>query len=261
MAIVNMKSSHTSTANTILKTYYQLALSETQKSNLDNSSDLILELLLQIFEKFTESKKRKKILSSFELMIELHLDQKENLFWDPFITHPLKVVKNVLHYWIKDEDLVICALLHDSVEDQCDKLALRSKLISNISNKERALDYLSENYWEKVAKTVCGLSIPKLSNFKNLSKLEKIEFYTKHIKQTVSDDQNVFIVKWADFFNNALWLSTLPNWDRKEWLKQKYKPTLINTFKKMFENLPSSHPLYSSRNMILERIAISEDYS
>jgi hypothetical protein len=75
------------------------------------------EFKLLVTEKF-DGQELHKIKEALNLMLEVHLPQKDRSNGDPYAKHPLEVAKKVLEMGDNvTTDLIISALFHDSVED------------------------------------------------------------------------------------------------------------------------------------------------
>src|SRR5690348_8623854 len=70
-------------------------------------------------EKILKADEVRLIFSAIDFAAEKHrLQMRKNKEKTPYISHPLGVAYNVLHYGeVKDADVIIGALLHDTVED------------------------------------------------------------------------------------------------------------------------------------------------
>lgn len=58
-----------------------------------------------------------KLVKAFTLAYKAHKGQTRNFSKEPYINHPIRVVKNLLHYGVTDIDTMCIALLHDTIED------------------------------------------------------------------------------------------------------------------------------------------------
>jgi GTP pyrophosphokinase len=88
---------------------------------------------------------------------------------------------------------IICALLHDVVEDT-----------------DYTLDYISEHFGEKVAKIVDGVTKLTSEDFKEGAKSLQAETFRKVI-MSMSYDIRVILVKLADRLHNMRTLSSMPH--------------------------------------------------
>ncbi|MBQ9017070.1 HD domain-containing protein, partial [Candidatus Saccharibacteria bacterium] len=114
---------------------------------------------------------------------------------DPYISHPLAVMK-IVEDWGMDEDTIIAAVLHDTVEDT-----------------DVTLEDIKREFGEQVAFLVDGVT--KLSNIR--SGMRDIDTYLPETKDNLlrllvamGSDIRVLIIKLADRLHNLRTLSALP---------------------------------------------------
>lgn len=114
---------------------------------------------------------------------------------DAYISHPLAVMK-IVEDWGMDEDTIIAAVLHDTVEDT-----------------DVTLDDIKKEFGEQVAFLVDGVT--KLSNAR--SGMRDIDTYLPETKDNLlrlliamGADIRVLIIKLADRLHNLRTLSALP---------------------------------------------------
>jgi len=124
---------------------------------------------------------------------------------DPYITHPLAVMK-IVQDWGMDEDTCIAAVLHDTVED------------TSIT-----LEDIKREFGEPVAFLVDGVT--KVSQAR--SGMEDIDTYLPQTKDNllrllvaVGSDVRVLIIKLADRLHNLRTLSALPPEKQKKIAKE-----------------------------------------
>jgi (p)ppGpp synthase/HD superfamily hydrolase len=178
-----------------------------------------------------------KILEAYNLMLEVHSDQEPRADGAPYTEHPLSVALEVLDSMRDmDPDLVIAALLHDSLEDQSAKLA--NKLDPNItgSESERALLYLESQFGKRVARIISSLSNPDFDLLLGLRGISRGDtnyqeelntIYAEHVKEAIQDP-DVALIKYFDFAANSQHLDSVINPGRRSRLIAKYHP--INRF-------------------------------
>ena len=109
---------------------------------------------------------------------------------EPYVLHPIAVAKIVTHEIGLGATSVICALLHDVVEDT-----------------EYTIEDIENNFGKKVASIIDGLT--KISGvFDNKSSLQAENF--RKMLLTLSDDVRVILIKLADRLHNMRTLDSLP---------------------------------------------------
>ena len=152
------------------------------------------ELLNLIWDK-TTLQQRNSIHKAMALAVKAHKDMRRKS-GEPYIYHPLAVAKIV----VKDINLgttsVVCALLHDVVEDT-----------------DYTLEDINEMFGDKVARIIDGLT--KIENLP-FSQNESIQAETfKKICLSMSEDVRVILIKLADRLHNMRTLDAMP--PEKQW--------------------------------------------
>ena len=173
----------------------------------------------------SEKKEREeKFLEAYGLANKLHHDQKPRPD-GPYLNHIFRVSNRIIEeYGIKDYELVIAALLHDSVEDQAKKLAEMVSGIEINSERDKALLYLKNTFGERVEKIVKKLSNPE-PEIEGISTQEKNNIYKEHVKEAI-EDSDVLPIKLSDFSDNALNLKAVGDPIRRLKLSKKYLPVI-----------------------------------
>lgn len=243
----------------------------------DTTKEMAESFKNEIFKKYESKQNRDQIISALNLMLELHKDQADRPDGQPYVNHPLEVAISVNKFMNqKDPDLVIAALLHDSIEDQNYKLALNKleqqfgpnvRLLNQEDIKDTFQDEIAENamleikekYGDKVAKIIQHLSNP---NFKEMiDKLAekgiyktKNELYKEHVEEAIKDS-DVLIIKLADFSKNGMNLTRLAEGPRKDKLTKKYTPV----FKVFIDRLQDESLLINDKENIVNKL--NETYS
>lgn len=156
--------------------------------NFTQTFEYIAELKSEVEKHFVDSDK-KKIEEAIDLCVELHHDQPREE-GGPYVNHPLRVALKLLkEFEVRDRDSVIAALLHDSIEDQPEKLA-KGIEAERITIRTLALEKLTEQFGEEVAQLVAGLT-----------NSDRIDYFTR-VKDAIADPK-VALIKLCDFFDNA----------------------------------------------------------
>jgi len=210
-----------------------------------------------------ESEDCKRILNALDLMLSLHCEQEDRIDGKPYIVHPLEIADDLINkYNVNDPDLIIAALLHDSVEDQIYKLLdIKSsnnelKIIDKEELRDNAFSIIGSIYGERVKNVIKELTNPnfdqiiKQLELKGIQK-NRIDLYGEHIKEVIKNP-DVFIVKLSDFMRNA---GNIPEKGQKRnYFIKKYGPVIKNIFIPAFERMTESHPLYEIKNDILTEL-------
>ena len=259
-------------------------LSESQfvSQEIDNEKiEKIKSKIEQFKEKisFFKKKDKMKIEEALNLMLEIHINQKDRQDGMPYIGHPLEIADDVINRFnIKDVDLINAALLHDSVEDQSLILSQKylskhypqeqwAELLNNKNNIEKeysaelreiALLEINENFGLKTKNIVNSLSNPDFSKLIDEFKLQGIEktkhnLYKEHVAEAVINP-DVCVIKYADFARNALKIHNIEEGKRKNYLQKKYGPVIKDVFLPLFKDIDDTHPLYSKKEDVITEL-------
>lgn len=129
------------------------------------------------------------IRKAFEVALEAHKDMRRKS-GEPYIFHPIAVALIAAEEIGLGTTSVVCALLHDVVEDT-----------------DLTLDDITGMFGEKVAKIIDGLT--KISGvFDQTSSLQAENF--RKMLLTLSDDVRVILIKLADRLHNMRTLESMP---------------------------------------------------
>jgi len=151
--------------------------------------------LLRACKRKLEKGDKLLIRKAFEVALEAHKDMRRKS-GEPYIFHPLSVARIVAEEIGLGTTSVVCALLHDVVEDT-----------------DLSLDDIQGMFGEKVAKIIDGLT--KIEGISDANKSIQAENFRK-ILLTLSDDIRVILIKLADRLHN---MRTLESMKRDKQLK------------------------------------------
>ena len=152
------------------------------------------EILELMWDK-TTPEQRKTIHKALALAAKAHKDMRRKS-GEPYIYHPLAVAKIVVQEINLGTTSVVCALLHDVVEDT-----------------EYTLEDIQDLFGEKVAKITDGLT--KIENLA-ISSDESIQAENfRKIFLSMSEDIRVILIKLADRLHNMRTLESMP--PEKQW--------------------------------------------
>lgn len=152
--------------------------------NLEEENKEILRRyrgLLRAAKNSKSREDRKKIRKAFDLALELHSDQRRKS-GEPYIYHPISVAKIVAGELGLDTTSIVCALLHDTVED------------TNLT-----LDEVEQLFGIKERGIVDGLT--KMSGVFEPGTSAQAENFRKMLL-TLSSDVRVILIKLADRLDN-----------------------------------------------------------
>jgi guanosine-3',5'-bis(diphosphate) 3'-pyrophosphohydrolase len=152
--------------------------------------------LLRVCHRSKSRADRMRIRKAFELSAEAHKDMRRKS-GEPYIYHPIAVAKIAAEEIGLDTTSIVCALLHDTVEDT-----------------EITLDDIQNLFGKRERTIIDGLTkISGVSNYENVS--DQAENFRKMLL-TLSDDVRVILVKLADRLHN---MRTLDHMAREKQLK------------------------------------------
>ncbi len=144
--------------------------------------------LLRAAKKVTEKEELKKIRKAFEFSLEAHKNDRRKS-GELYIFHPISVARIVADEMGLGSTAIICALLHDTVED------------TNVTLKD-----IEREFGKTVRKVIDGLT--KIDEFsENTSSLQAENF--KKMLLTLSDDVRVILIKLADRLHNMRTLDSM----------------------------------------------------
>ena len=144
--------------------------------------------LLRAAKKVTEKEELKKIRKAFEFSLEAHKNDRRKS-GELYIFHPISVARIVADEMGLGSTAIICALLHDTVED------------TNVTLKD-----IEREFGSTVRKVIDGLT--KIDEFsENTSSLQAENF--KKMLLTLSDDVRVILIKLADRLHNMRTLDSM----------------------------------------------------
>lgn len=174
---------------------------------------------------------KKNFKKALDFALEIHGDQEPRPD-GPYVNHILRVANRIVEeYEIKDPEIVIAGLLHDSVEDQTKKIISLSDNMELISEREKALIYIKNTFGKRVAGIVFKLSNPEPGSEKLRSE-QKNSIYKEHVKEVI-EDPDVFLIKLSDFSDNVLNLEEVSDLIKRLKLSKKYLPVLEVFIKRM----------------------------
>lgn len=152
--------------------------------------------LLRVCHRSKTRADRARIRKAFELSAEAHKDMRRKS-GEPYIYHPIAVAKIAAEEIGLDTTSIVCALLHDTVEDT-----------------EITLDDIQNLFGKKERTIIDGLTkISGVSNYESAS--DQAENFRKMLL-TLSDDVRVILIKLADRLHN---MRTLNHMAREKQLK------------------------------------------
>ena len=145
--------------------------------------------LLRVWSANKDVRDKRKVRQAFNIAVEAHKDMRRRS-GEPYIYHPLEVARICAGEIGLGETSIICALLHDVVEDT-----------------DYPLESVRQEFGDKVARIVDGLTKIK-GIFDNTDASQQAENYKKMLL-TLSDDLRVMLIKLADRLHNMRTLDAM----------------------------------------------------
>ena len=145
--------------------------------------------LLNAWGKAGDQKNKRLVRKAFNLAVSAHKDMRRKS-GEPYIYHPLEVARIVAGEIGLGETSIICALLHDVVEDTY-----------------YTVDDIRQMFGDKIASIIDGLTKIK-EIFDHSSASAQAENFRK-ILLTLSDDVRVILIKLADRLHNMRTLDAM----------------------------------------------------
>ncbi len=144
--------------------------------------------LLRTLDGKMDDSDKKNIRKAYELAVDAHKKQRRKS-GEPYVLHPIEVARITVDEVGLGPTAVICALLHDVVEDT-----------------EVTLDDIREKFGDKVALIVDGLT--KLDASYNADSPQAENF--KKVLTTLVEDVRVVLIKMSDRLHNMRTLGSMP---------------------------------------------------
>ena len=161
------------------------------KYNTEGDDKLIRQAyrdLLHSIKANMDDHDRAMIRQAFELAVDAHKEQRRKS-GEPYILHPIAVAKISAEEIGLGPTAIVCALLHDVVEDT-----------------KVTLEEIREQFGDRVAKIVDGLT--KLDSAYNVGNPQAENF--KKVLSTLIEDVRVVLIKMADRLHNMRTISAKP---------------------------------------------------
>lgn len=178
----------------LIPKYFMQLVVDTEKENKEIVK--AYRNVIKACKRGLDNNDRKQIRKAFEMAVDAHRSMRRKS-GEPYILHPLAVAQICAEEIGLGATSIICALLHDVVEDT-----------------DVTLDVIQLNFGTKVALIIDGLT--KISGvFEQQDKSIQAENFKK-LLLTLSDDVRVILIKLADRLHN---MRTLDSMSAKSQLK------------------------------------------
>lgn len=190
------------------------------------------------------------IKSSISLATILHAHQKRgnrgNFTTTPYIEHPLRNALRLIRLGVKNKDVIVAAILHDTVEDGAKSFVEKfkdynSENIHELDAREELKNHIKNVYGKNSLRIIDAVTNDYIADTdkEKMSAIEKNRIYLEHVKNNIKNNPEVYLVKVSDFIDNAtgLYHNDIPSRSAKT-LKQavKYLPVVehfISSLKEM----------------------------
>tara|TARA_A100001388_G_scaffold104238_1_gene76141 strand:- start:683 stop:2707 length:2025 start_codon:yes stop_codon:yes gene_type:complete len=165
---------------------------------------------------------------------------------DPYFSHPIEVA-NILAELNLDTSSLVCALLHDTIEDT-----------------KATIKDIRENFGKEIAKLVDGVT--KLNELESKPDQSKAAEDFRKLILASSSDIRVLLIKLADRLHNMRTLKHLKNKERRKRIAKEtldiYAPLAsrigMHEIREELEDLAFSETEPEIRSILLERIKVSK---
>jgi len=214
------------------------------------------------------------VRGALQLSLSVHIDQEDRPDGDPYVNHPLEVALTLANqFQIRDSNSLAAALLHDSVEDQA--VAVIREFGGTTAGSDdlqaSALSVISDNFGKRVSEMVGRLTNPNFQAMAVDAQLKgdqrkeaeiKLTLYKEHFLKIMAEDPETFLVKLADFSQNALTLGWIEEGAQKDWYRRKYGPVILATIEELRRVADEGHVLSGVKHKLIEQLtkAYDRDY-
>ena len=145
--------------------------------------------LLKVYHPGIQGREIRGIRKAFLLAVDAHKDMRRKS-GEPYIYHPLEVARIVVTEIGLGETAIICALLHDVVEDS-----------------DYSLEYIEKQFGSDISRIIDALT--KVKEISDNSVLSKQAENFKKMLLTLSADPRVMLIKLADRLHNMRTLESM----------------------------------------------------
>ncbi len=187
----------------------------------------------------------REIKKAFQFGMLMHGDQLRES-GDPYFSHPIEVA-NILAELNLDTSSVVCALLHDTIEDT-----------------KATIKDIKDNFGKEIAKLVDGVT--KLNELESKPDQSKAAEDFRKLILASSSDIRVLLIKIADRLHNMRTLKYLKNKNRRKRIATEtleiYAPLAarigMHEIREELEDLAFSETEPEIRSILFERIKVSK---
>lgn len=135
-----------------------------------------------------------RVVRALALAERLH--ENDRRVREPYVNHVLRVAIRILrHYGVRDADVVIAGLLHDTVEDHPAELAGGAPT----DPRQAAFGVLARDFGDRVAEIVAAVTNPVYD-----PERDSDEQYREHVAASLAAHPWARVVKASDFTDNGV---------------------------------------------------------
>ncbi|TDC41395.1 HD domain-containing protein [Micromonospora sp. KC213] len=139
---------------------------------------------------------RDRLTEALDLAADLHRDDRRAR--EPYLNHLLRVsIRMMHHYQVRDVDVIVAGLLHDTVEDHPDELAGPGASDPTAA----ALTALAARFGPRVARLVGAVTNPQYDPDR-----DRHVQYREHVAASLEREPWARVIKVSDFTDNGLGL-------------------------------------------------------
>lgn len=120
----------------------------------------------------------------------------------PYIMHPLRNTLRLALMGVRDNNILLGSVLHDTVEDEAPKMSGLSEEADIHEQRVGALKAVAKEYNDEVRELVESVSNPIIVGY--MEKDERNRRYTAHVEEGAMASVGTFLIKVSDFIDNAL---------------------------------------------------------
>jgi len=164
----------------------------------------------------------------------------------PYIEHPLRNAVRLLRWGCRDQDVIVAAVLHDTIEDGAQQfvrqIARAGRQVPESEARQMLSDYIENAYGRRVLALVEAVTNDYMTDThrSQTDVEERNRHYREHVRQTVQGHPGAFLVKLSDFVDNAAGLYHADTPGKEEFVlkrARKYLP-VVAVFEEAMEQMP-----------------------
>ncbi len=141
---------------------------------------------------FADPAARRQLKRALRLAARLHASDRRQR--EPYVNHLLRVALRIMvHYGVREPDVICAALLHDAVEDHADELSK--------TGRPGAFALLAAAYGDRVAELVAAVTNPVYAPGSHADSQ-----YREHVTDSLAACPWARVIKLSDFTDNGVGL-------------------------------------------------------